>query len=86
MFIFFGAFTVLFGISLWWLLPDSPLTARWLSERERLIAVERLKSNKTGVKNTHHKKEQIKEALTDPKVWLLVVAVFIHNSEFSPTT
>jgi ACS family allantoate permease-like MFS transporter len=79
MFIFFGVFTVLFGISLWWLLPDSPMSATFLSERERLIAVERLKSNKTGIKNTHHKKAQVKEALVDPKVWLLVAAVFIHN-------
>jgi ACS family allantoate permease-like MFS transporter len=55
------------------------MTARWLNERERLIAVERLKSNKTGIKNIHHKKAQIKEALSDPKIWLLVAAVFIHN-------
>lgn len=82
MFIFFGTFTVLFGLALWWLLPDSPMTARWLNERERLIAVERLKSNKTGVKNTHHKKVQIKEALLDPKVWFLVAGVFIHNSKY----
>lgn len=79
MFIFFGIFTVLFGISLWWLLPDSPISATWLSERERLIAVERLKSNKTGVKNTTHKWPQVKEALLDPKVWMLVAGVFIHN-------
>jgi len=79
MFIFFGAFTVIFGVSLWWLLPDSPVSARFLNERERLIAVERLKSNKTGVKNNHHKWPQVKEALMDPKVWILVAGVFIHN-------
>jgi MFS transporter, ACS family, allantoate permease len=79
MFIFFGVFTVCFGISLWWLLPDSPLSAPWLTERERIIAIERLKDNKTGVKNTHHKKSQVKEALTDYKIWMLVFAVFCHN-------
>ena len=79
MFLFFGLFTVVFGIALWWLLPSSPLTARWLTERERIIAVERLKSNKTGVKNNHHKKEQVIEALTDYRVWMLVLAVFWHN-------
>jgi MFS transporter, ACS family, allantoate permease len=79
MFIFFGLFTVLFGISLWWILPDSPVTAPFLTERERLIAVERLKSNKTGVKNSHHKPEQVKEAFCDPKVWMLVFAIFWHN-------
>ena len=56
-----------------------PISAPWLSDRERLIAVERLKSNKTGVKNIHHKKAQVKEALCDPKVWILVAAIFCHN-------
>jgi ACS family allantoate permease-like MFS transporter len=79
MFIFFGVFTVLFGMTLWYLLPDSPMTAKWLNERERMIAVERLKSNKTGVKNTHHKWPQVKEALRDLKVWMLVAGVFVHN-------
>ncbi|TPX10390.1 uncharacterized protein E0L32_008609 [Thyridium curvatum] len=79
MFIFFGVFTVCFGLALWYLLPDSPVTARWLNDRERLIAVERLKSNNTGVKNTHHKWPQVKEALGDLKVWMLVAGVFVHN-------
>jgi ACS family allantoate permease-like MFS transporter len=79
MFMIFGIVTVIFGISLWWILPDSPLTATFLSERERLIAVERLRDNKTGVKNSHHKKAQVKEAFLDPKIWLLVAAIFFHN-------
>ena len=79
MFIIVGLITAAFGTSLWWLLPDSPLNASFLSERERLIAVERLRTNQTGIKNTHHKKEQVKEALLDFKVWMLVLAVFIHN-------
>ncbi|TAQ84210.1 hypothetical protein B7494_g7466 [Chlorociboria aeruginascens] len=79
MFIIVGVITVLIGISLWWLLPDSPLTASFLNDRERLIAVERLRSNHTGIKNVHHKKEQVKEALTDVKMWMLVLAVFWHN-------
>lgn len=76
MFIIFGVFTVLFGSTLWWLMPDSPVSATWLNERERLIAVERLKSNKTGVKNNHHKWPQVKEALLDGKVWMLVRSPF----------
>jgi ACS family allantoate permease-like MFS transporter len=79
MFFIFGAFTVLFGFALWFILPDSPVSARWLNDRERIIAVQRLKSNKTGVKNTHHKWPQVKEALMDLKVWMLVAGVFIHN-------
>ncbi len=79
MFMIFGLITVLFGISLFWILPDSPVTAKFLTDRERLIAIERLKSNKTGVKNNHHKKSQILETVKDPKIWILVVAIFFHN-------
>jgi MFS transporter, ACS family, allantoate permease len=79
MFMIFGILTVLFGITLWWILPDSPVTASFLTDRERLIAVERLKSNKTGMKNTHHKKAQVKETFCDPKIWVLVAAIFFHN-------
>lgn len=44
-----------------------------------MIAIDRLKDNKTGIKNAKHKKVQVKEALLDPKVWLLVGAIFFHN-------
>jgi ACS family allantoate permease-like MFS transporter len=74
-----GLITVCFGSTLWWILPDSPHTANFLTERERVIAVERLKSNKTGVKNIHHKQYQVIEALKDLKVWMLVAAIFFHN-------
>lgn len=79
MFIIFGALTVLIGVSLWWILPDTPLTCPWLSDRERVIAVQRLKDNRTGVKNTHHKKDQVIETLSDYRVWMLLLAIFCHN-------
>ncbi|KAH8647818.1 major facilitator superfamily transporter allantoate, partial [Xylariales sp. PMI_506] len=79
MFIIFGVTTVLFSISLFWLLPDSPMTAGFLTESERYIAVDRLKSNRTGIKNTTIKREHIMETLRDVRVWLLVLGVFCHN-------
>lgn len=78
-FIIFGIITVMVGAGLWWILPDSPMKCRWLSDRERVIAVQRLKDNRTGVKSNKHKKEQIVEALTDYRVWMLLFAVFCHN-------
>lgn len=59
------------------------MTAPWLSDRERTIAIDRLKDNKTGVKNARHKKDQIFEALLDIKVWLLVGGVFFYNLTIS---
>lgn len=79
MFLIFGLLTTVVGVGLWFVLPDSPVTASFLNERERIIAVARLQGNKTGVKNTEHKREQVWEALTDIKVWLLTGGVFFQN-------
>ncbi|CAK7235589.1 hypothetical protein SBRCBS47491_009347 [Sporothrix bragantina] len=76
---FWAAANGIFGSSLWWILPDTPAHARFLTERERVIAIERLQGNMTGIKNRHHKKEQIVEALTDIRIWLLVLCWFLHN-------
>lgn len=78
-FIICGLCTTLLGISLWWLLPDSPMEATFLTEREKSVAVQRVKANQTGIKNAHQKKYQIVEALRDVKVWLLALAVFFQN-------
>lgn len=79
MFLIFGVFTVLVGISLWWFLPDSPTNCRFLNERERYVAIKRVQDNQTGIKNKEHKKYQIIEALKDPKVWILTLGVFFQN-------
>ena len=51
-------------------LPDSPVTAPGLSDRKRLIAIERLRENQTGVENKHLKAYQVKEAFLDYKTYL----------------
>lgn len=78
-FIIFGIFTVALGASLWWILPDSPMSCRFLNEREREVALFRIKNNQTGVKNKEHKRYQVWEAFKDPKVWLLTLGVFLQN-------
>lgn len=79
MFLIFGVFTVLVGITLWWLLPDSPMDCKFFNERERLVAIQRIKDNQTGVKNKEHKRYQVFEAIKDPKVWILTFGVFFQN-------
>lgn len=60
-------------------LPDSPTTASFLTEEEKLIAVERLKANQTGFKNSNIDKSQIKEAFIDVKTWLLATLILAAN-------
>ncbi|OGM50377.1 MFS allantoate transporter [Aspergillus bombycis] len=54
-------------------LPDSPVTTRYLSPRERRLAVERLRENQTGVENKTLKPAQIYEAFLDWKVWVFLL-------------
>lgn len=72
-FLLCGGFTVLWSFVVYFCLPDSPLQAQWLSEREKAIAIERLRENRTGVKSTQFKWEQALEALRDPQVWLFAL-------------
>ena len=71
MYIFAGCITILWGVAIYFALPPDPVRARGFSERQRYIAVARLRSNNSGVRNTHFKKEQVWEVFVDVKFWLM---------------
>lgn len=52
-------------------LPDGPHNAKFLSDYERIVAVWRVSRNRIGLKHKETKSYQIREALLDPKVWLI---------------
>ncbi|KAJ8581104.1 MFS general substrate transporter [Rhizopogon salebrosus TDB-379] len=68
-----GILTLITAVVYWFFFPDSPTTAWFLTPAERAIAVRRLKENQTGVENKHFKKEQMMEALKDPKTWIFAI-------------
>ncbi|KAI1840613.1 hypothetical protein JX266_013165 [Neoarthrinium moseri] len=71
-FLVIGLFTAFMGfIFLWWM-PDNQLNARFLTPKERRMAVERIRMNQQGVGNKHFKMYQFKEAITDPMIWAFV--------------
>ena len=49
LFLLVGSITFSWGLLLGLFLPDSPVNARWLTDRQRVIAVLRLRDNRTGV-------------------------------------
>lgn len=52
----------------WWLMPNSPTTAKFLHKgNDRLIAIERLRENNTGTKSSKWQWYQVKETFIDPK-------------------
>ncbi|TVY30373.1 Allantoate permease [Lachnellula hyalina] len=72
-FLIFGAITISWGILILFLLPDSPSTTRFLSTRERAVAVERVAANRQGIKNRTFKMYQAKQMILDPKTWILFI-------------
>ncbi|KAJ5525284.1 hypothetical protein N7494_011934 [Penicillium frequentans] len=72
-----GAVTIIWGIILVFLLPSDPISARGFSERQRYIAVARLRVNNSGVRNTHFKKGQVLELIKDLKFWLIFLIAFL---------
>lgn len=56
-----------------WLMPDSPANAKFLSHRERIIAVHRIAKNMTGMKTTRYKFKQVLEAFLDIQVIALAM-------------
>lgn len=52
-------------------IPDSQLNCRWLNERDRLLAIQRVRGNEQGIGNRHFKWYQFREALLDPLNWAL---------------
>ena len=68
-FIIFGIVGLIWAAVLWMYMPNTPIDAKFLNERERGIAIERLRENRTGIANKEFKKEQLVEAFLDIKVW-----------------
>ncbi|KAF8656495.1 hypothetical protein AX16_002514 [Volvariella volvacea WC 439] len=74
-----GVITFVTAIAFWFLFPDSPTNAWFLTPAERTIAIRRIKENQTGVENKHFKREQMIEALTDPKTYLFALFSALDN-------
>lgn len=77
MYLIAGAVTILWSIAIYFLLPADPIRAKGFSERERYIAVARMKSNNAGIRNVHFKMEHVWDAATDSKFWLAFSMSFL---------
>ena len=68
-----GGLAILVGVCVLIWLPDSPVHARMLTKNERIAALERVRDDQGGTENKKWKKDQIIEALTDIRTWLVVL-------------
>ncbi|KFY57449.1 hypothetical protein V496_06418 [Pseudogymnoascus sp. VKM F-4515 (FW-2607)] len=73
MFVFIGIATALVGIATFFILPDSPMKAKWLSEPEKAALLKHVSVNQTGIQNKHFKVGQALEVLSDVQLWLMTI-------------
>jgi MFS transporter, ACS family, allantoate permease len=73
LFVMTGCASALYGVMMWFCLADSPITAKWLTDEEKHIAVERLRGNQQGIGSRIFKWYQVKEAFTDIRVCLIYI-------------
>jgi len=78
-FLLTGCMTMAMGIIFWFLIPDNQLNARFLNERDRALAIVRIRKNEQGVGNKHFKMYQFREALTDPLTWAFVFYALVAD-------
>ena len=78
-FLIIGALCCIWGVVLFFFLPDSPVTAPLLTPKQRRWAVERLRENQTGVENKHLKMYQVIEAFIDAKLYLFFILGVVGN-------
>ncbi|KAK9454028.1 major facilitator superfamily domain-containing protein [Dipodascopsis uninucleata] len=76
LFLVLGIATTVWAVFIGWYLPDSPITAKCFSEEEKVLLVERVRANQTGIGNKNVKIYQLKEALLDPLVLLYALLQF----------
>ncbi|CCF33847.1 major facilitator superfamily transporter [Colletotrichum higginsianum] len=85
-FLFCGLLTVTYSIVVLVFMPDSPMSAKYLTEREKVIAVERLRANQMGIQSGIWRWDHVWETFMDLKTWcwfVLVVAISIASGGIS---
>ncbi|KEF57582.1 uncharacterized protein A1O9_05500 [Exophiala aquamarina CBS 119918] len=75
-YVILGSVTVGFGIFTGLIFPANPMKAWFLTAREKEIAVRRLAQNNTGIQTRKFKWRQVKEAFTDPQLYIFGVYSF----------
>ncbi|KAH7125225.1 major facilitator superfamily domain-containing protein [Dendryphion nanum] len=76
---------VTFGVAIIgiWMLPDYPLTTRWLSPEERQLAHDRIVRDTVGLEPSKGARAGFKQAIRDPRLYLLCLMQNMHLSACS---
>lgn len=83
LFIVEGAATAVVALFGFWLLPDTPLTTRWLKPEERELAHARMERDRVGDAGQASALEGLKQAVRDPRTWVFCLMQNFHLSACS---
>ena len=82
MFLVFGVATVGVGLAVLWFVPDTPMKASFLSDEEKVGLLMHVQKNQTGIRNQKFKREEIREAVQDPQIWIFGIATISVSTLF----
>ncbi|KAF2490625.1 MFS transporter [Lophium mytilinum] len=74
-----GLISIVYGAGMWRWMAPSVVQAKFFTEEERTLAVERLRENHQGGGSQQYKRYQAVEALTDVRTWLYVIFVLSNT-------
>ncbi|TDZ29025.1 putative transporter [Colletotrichum spinosum] len=68
-----GLITIVLGTAVYFLLPDFPPTAKWLTDKEKAVIQARLPANAPRAEETNFNWREIADALGDKRLWLFTL-------------
>lgn len=78
-FLFVGLLTIVSAPFVYWKLDNDIPSARFLTEDEKVQAIERLRANQTGTGNREFKWKHLKEAALEPKSYIWMAMAMLLN-------
>jgi sugar phosphate permease len=78
LFILQGAVTFVIAVVGFFCLPDTPLTTRWLTPEERILAHSRIAADTVEKKGDTSIWVGLRQAGSDPVVWLFALMAHLH--------
>ncbi|CAE6454414.1 unnamed protein product [Rhizoctonia solani] len=74
-----GILTFATSLAFYLYFPNSISTAHFLTEREKIVAMERVREHETNAEHKEWSPDQFREALHDPKTWLFASFSLFNN-------
>lgn len=73
-----GVVTVLWSVLMLFMMPDSPVLAKFLTEEEKTAVIENIRENQTGTASKEFKVSHLKELLLQDKLtWLMLILTLL---------